>query len=634
MLKTDAAPWNGCGCLIAFFLILHLSTVLRADENSSSKDKPNFVWLISEDNSKHYLKWFDEHGVETPHIEQLARNGITFTRAFSNAPVCSVARTTLITGCLAPRIGTQYHRKLQTVPLPDGLKMFPAMLRRAGYYTSNCSKKDYNAKEGPGVWDESSKKASWRNRTPNQPFFHMQSFHQSHEGSLHLSRKQMASNQPKVDPNTVFLQPQHPDTKLFRQTAAYYRDRIGSVDRRIGKVIDQLEQDKLLDTTFVFYFSDHGGVLPGSKGYLYETGLHIPLVVSIPKKYESLIGTNLQRGQRSDRFVSFIDFAPTILNLAGLPPHAEHDGVSFIGPGAAAKPSDKPVSTLGYADRFDEKYDLVRSLRVGNYKYIRNFQPLRIDGLQNNYRYKNLAWQQWRSMFQDGKLDSVKSRFFQRKPVEGLYDLESDPFETENLAASPAFQNQLQQMRSRLTETLKGLPDLGFYPESYLIETAFENPVKFGSERKGEIAKLIDTANLCLQDSDVRAERMIESMQSTENPWIRYWAIQALSVEHESTPAFLKLVRKIAAADVEPLNRAVACEFLAATTNDDLQPLLQDAIQKSRSEAEAAMILNSVVLIRDVFKKPVHVQPDWLAKWKAGKKDNIKRRLQYLSATQ
>jgi uncharacterized sulfatase len=135
-------------------------------------DRPNIVWLVSEDNSVHYLKHFDEHGAPTPRIEALAAHGLTFDHAFSNAPVCSVARTTLATGCYGPRIGTQYHRRSVSVPLPDGMKMFPEYLRGAGYYTANNNKTDYNAIPGKNVWDESSRKASWRKRKDGQPFFY------------------------------------------------------------------------------------------------------------------------------------------------------------------------------------------------------------------------------------------------------------------------------------------------------------------------------------------------------------------------------------------------------------------------------------------------------------------------------
>ena len=136
-------------------------------------EQPNIVWLTSEDNSKHYMSLFDEHGVKTPNIESLAEHGVTFTRAFSNAPVCSAARSTLISGCYGPRIASHYHRKSQMVPMPENIEMYPAYLKKAGYYTTNNNKEDYNIFKGENIWDESSKKASWRNRTEGQPFFHI-----------------------------------------------------------------------------------------------------------------------------------------------------------------------------------------------------------------------------------------------------------------------------------------------------------------------------------------------------------------------------------------------------------------------------------------------------------------------------
>ena len=137
-------------------------------------EQPNIVWIVSEDNSKHYLKLFDENGVATPNIERLAQQGVTFTRTFSNAPVCSAARSTLISGCYGPRIASHYHRRSQKVPMPEGVEMFPAYLKKAGYYTTNNNKEDYNIFKGDNVWDESSKKATWRNRAEGQPFFHVQ----------------------------------------------------------------------------------------------------------------------------------------------------------------------------------------------------------------------------------------------------------------------------------------------------------------------------------------------------------------------------------------------------------------------------------------------------------------------------
>ena len=215
-------------CFFAVLFYLILSNVVW------SVEKPNFVWVVSEDNSKHFLKLFDEHGAETPAIRKLAAHGLIFERAFSNSPVCSVARSTLISGCYAPRIGVEFHRKVRQVAMPDGLKMFPAYLRDAGYYTTNNSKEDYNLKKSRGVWNQSSHRATWRNRKEGQPFFHVQNFGTTHESSLHFRENDISAKKTATDPASVFVPPYHPSTKTFRYTYARYHDRIQQVDRQIG----------------------------------------------------------------------------------------------------------------------------------------------------------------------------------------------------------------------------------------------------------------------------------------------------------------------------------------------------------------------------------------------------------------
>ena len=209
--------------------------------------------------------------------------------------------------------------------------MFPAYLRQAGYYTTNKSKKDYNAVEGEGVWDKSSRRASWRNRpSTSTPFFHKESFPVSHESRLHFKRSVMQSEETETSPDDVALAPYHPDTPTFRYTYARYHDQMGQIDEIVGNMVSDLEEDGLLEDTFIFYFGDHGGVLPRSKGYVYESGLHVPLVVRIPDNWKHLV--KFKRGSRTRAFVSFIDFGPTLLHLAGLDVPKQVDGRPFLGP--------------------------------------------------------------------------------------------------------------------------------------------------------------------------------------------------------------------------------------------------------------------------------------------------------------
>ena len=607
--------------------LLAIAAFCFVPSSSRGADRPNFVWLISEDNSKHYLKLFDEHGAETPHIEALARHGLAFVNAFSNAPVCSVARTTLMTCCYGPRIGTQFHRREVTVPLPDGLRMFPAYLRDAGYYTTNKQKKDYNAIEGPAVWDESSKRASWRKRAAGQPFFHMQSFGTTHESSLHFSRQQMKTQRTETDPQTVFVPPYHPDTPTFRYTYARYHDRIREVDKQIGSVVAQLEEDGLLEDTFIFYFGDHGGVLPGSKGYANDRGLHVPLVIRVPDKWKHLLRS--AANQRIKYFVSFIDFGPTVLNLAGIDVPPQMDGRPFLGRGAPAADSLLPDETFGYADRFDEKYDLVRMLRKGKYEYIRSYQPFNFDGLQNNYRYRMLAYREWRDLYHAGKLTGLQREFFEARPPEALYDLERDPHETKNLASDPAHAEVLADMRSRLANKVKSLPDLSFYPESYLVAKAFTNPTKFGRQHKAAISELVNVADLSLLPFPQARTGIAKALHSSD-PWERYWGLIDCSRFGRAAAEFVDVAKQLADDDDETLVRVRAAEFLGLIQAADPRPTIMAALAKTDSGVEANLILNTVVLLRD--GKPGYDFKITKASFKPSvwKAQYVQRRMEYL----
>ena len=459
---------------------------------ANAAQQPNFVWIISEDNSIHYLDHFFPGGADTPNIKKMAKHGITYDNAFSNAPVCSVARSTLISGCYAPRIGTQYHRKTSMAPMPEGVRMFPSYLRDKGYYTTNRSKTDYNAVPGKGVWDESSGKAHWRKRNEGQPFFHKASYATSHESSLHFTARAMESQPTKHDPDSVRLAPYHPDTPTFRYTHARYLDNLVKIDDIVGKVIDELERDNLLEDTFVFYFGDHGGVLPRSKGYAYESGLHVPLVVRVPKNFSHLV--KFESGHREKGFVEFVDFGPTILNLAGAEIPDGINGRPFLGQGARTR-----NYTFNYADRFDEKYDFVRWMRKGKYSYQRNFQPFNFDALQNDYRYRQLAFEEWRQLYQKGKLNAVQRQFFETRPAEALYDVEVDPHETRNLASDPSYTKVLDEMRELMSSELREINDLSFFPEPIMLKEAMKNPVKYGKGKSDHINKLVGIADLQLR---------------------------------------------------------------------------------------------------------------------------------------
>jgi len=586
-------------------------------------ERPNVVWIVSEDNSKHFLKLFDPTGASAPNIEKMAAAGLVFDRAFSNAPVCSVARTTLATCVYAPRLGTQYHRRTQMATLPDGWRMFSAYLHEAGYYTTNNSKTDYNATPDKGTWDESSNKASWRNR-PNadQPFFHMESHPVSHESSLHFTEQQMNEDVLETDRDKVTLAPYHPDTPLFRYTYARYHDRMHRVDEIVGETLRKLEEDGQLENTFVFYFGDHGGVLPRGKGYVYDSGLHIPLVVRVPEKWQHLV--DVPRGSRVAGFVEFVDFGPTVLNLAGVTVPQHMDGKPFLGDGVTMAEVNARDETFGYADRFDEKYEMIRTLRQGNWKYHRNFQAHYPDGLQNNYRYIMLAYEEWRDLYHQENLNAVQRAFFEPKTAEALYDLDADPHETHNLAGDPAHSATLKRMRARLTARLKAMPDLSFVPESELVANGLDDPIAFGQKNRERIAHLVDTANLAVLPFDA-ARPKLQAAMLARDPVERQWAMTDCAVLGETARPLADAARSLLA-DTDPLVRVRAAEFLGRIHAADPVPAILDVLETTDDGVVAALALNTAVYLRDALGYDVKLRrEDVLAKG-----DSVSRRLEYL----
>ncbi len=582
--------------LLGLFGIVLLLCSCDEDRKSEEKsEKPNIVWLVSEDNSKQYLKLYDERGASMPNVEALAQKGIVFNNAFSNAPVCSVARSTIIAGCYAPRVGAQYHRRMKLAPMPHGLKMFPEYLREAGYYTTNNAKEDYNFIKSDSVWDESSKKATYKNRKPGQPFFHVQNFGGTHEGQLHFDKALMDSTKTKTRGENAIVFPYHPDTPTYRFTNAYYRDLHQKLDAQIGDFLDRLEKDGLMEDTIIFYYGDHGGVLPRSKGYIYESGLHVPMVVYVPERWRHLVP--LEMGTRTNAFVQFIDLAPTVLDLAGIDVPQQIDGKPFLGKSVTKPHLDQRNTAFGYADRFDEKYDLVRSIRKGKYKYIRNYQPFNIDALYNFYRYKMLAYKEWQELFEHGKLNETQQQFFKPRAAEALYDLEKDPHEINNLVADTSRQTILKALRADLQNRVKSLPDLSFYPEPYFLETGLSNPVAFGQQNRTEIAELIDVADFCLKPFK-EAKTGIEKALKSDNRWKRYWGlIVCSSFGKEATP-FFKMAAQMSQEDKENLVRIRAVEFLILNNQDVSSDLILEIIKNSKSETETNLILNSIALLK------------------------------------
>jgi arylsulfatase A-like enzyme len=576
---------------------IFITSVLLAGTAWAAQDRPNIVWLTTEDNSANWYRLYNpEHGIAMPNVERLAKDGLVFNQAYSCAPVCSAARSTIISGCYGPRTGAQYHRRQIPVAMPEGLKMFPHYLRQAGYYTSNNSKEDYNylPSDKEGVWDESSKKASFRKRDVGQPFFHVQNFGITHEsklfGDLPKGKKYV------VDPSAVELFPYHPDTMLFRQKYAQYLTLNAMADAEMGRIIRQLEEDGLMDDTFIFHYGDHGGVLPGGKGYAHNDGLHVAMVVYVPENWKHLVPA--ERGSRVDGVIEFVDLSATVLNLAGLEIPEGIDGTPFLGKGITLEELKQRDTAFGYAERFDEKYDMVRFLRKGKYSYWRSYQPFNFDGLHNFYRYKQPAFVEWRDLANAGELNAAQSAFYKARQPEQLFDLSIDPHEINNLAGDPAYADVLMDLRRALREKVKSLPDVGFFPESKFLAESGGEGTAFGLKNKARISKMVDIADLQLSpfpEARTRIKKALRSPDAAE----RYWGAITCSAFGEQAMPFEAELKRMAAEDPDRLVRTRAAEFLGLTGAADPAPYLFSALAECDDPIEVNLILNTVVLLRD-----------------------------------
>ncbi|MDZ7619295.1 MAG: sulfatase-like hydrolase/transferase [Patescibacteria group bacterium] len=443
---------SGLLALVFAFCTFLLPPASRA---ATAADRPNILWITSEDNGP-FLGCYGDKFANTPNLDRLAAQSVLYENAVANAPVCAPARSTIITGMYASSLGTEHMRSQNRVP--DYVKLFPWYLRQAGYYCTNHSKTDYNLAPVPkDAWDEITK-GQYRNRKSGQPFFAVFNLTVSHESSLHGSKVE-----PDYPATGLQLPPYHPDTPEIRSNWGQYYKIISNLDGQVGKLLRELDEAGMADNTIVFYYSDHGGILPRSKRFLFDTGVHVPMMVRFPAKYQHLAPA--EPGSRLDRPVSFVDLAPTVLSLAGVPIPEHMQGRAFMGE-QAAKPSD---FTYMFRGRMDERYDMMRAVRSRRYKYIRNYMPHRVYGQHLAYLWKMPATKSWEDAFKAGKCNSEQSAFWQPKPTEELFDLATDPWEVRNLANCPQHKDILAEMRQLNRTHILSVRDAGFLPEAEMM---------------------------------------------------------------------------------------------------------------------------------------------------------------------
>ncbi|MBC2844666.1 sulfatase family protein [Winogradskyella flava] len=462
--------------------------------------RPNILWLVTEDMGA-YIPPFGDTTVATPNLSKLAEEGVIYPNLYSTSGVCAPSRAAIATGMYPSSIGANHMRtnsyndeigvpKYEAIP-PSDVRMISELLRKKGYYCSNNYKTDYQFKAPVTSWDESSPYAHWRNRKHNQSFFSVINFTETHEsglfepygfreietrlyhagdssynwknkGASHANNRMIEEETPvHIPKDTKFnIPPYLVDNEVTQRDMWKLYNNIAEMDRQVGAVLKQLEDDGLLENTIVFFYGDHGGPLPREKRLIYDSGLNTPMIIRFPEK--------LQAGTKDNQLISFVDFAPTLLSLIGEEPKSYMQGQSFLGDYKAEKRNYIHAA----ADRFDAETDVIRAVRDKQFKYIRNYRPEQGYYLPITYRERIPAMQELLKLRDEGKLNEAQKQWFRdNKPKEELFDCKTDPFELNNLAGNPEYKEKLNELSTEMDRWLNEIKDTPNLEERTLVDS-------------------------------------------------------------------------------------------------------------------------------------------------------------------
>ena len=455
-------------------------------------ERPNILWLVAEDLGP-YISAFGDSTAYTPNLDRLASNGIIYPNVYSTSGVCSPSRAAIATGMYPSGIGANHMRttsytevtglpKYEAVPSPE-VRMLSELLRSNGYYCTNNAKGDYQFKAPITAWDQNNLYAHWRNREKNQPFFSIFNFNTTHESGLfepygfsktelrhyksgdttvkRSSKKMLEEETPiHVSKDANFnIPPYLPDTKTVRRDYWKMYNNIAEMDKQIGAILEQLEDDGLLENTIIFFYGDHGGPMPRQKRLVYDSGLKVPMIIRYPNKWGA--------GTKDNQLISFVDYVPTLLSLANINPPAYLQGQSFLG---KYKVATKRKYIHAAADRFDGFTDAIRAVRDKQFKYIRNYRPNQGYYLPVTYRERIPTMQELLRLQKEGKLNEHQALWFrEKKDIEELYDCFNDPHELNNLASDSTYFDKIDELRSEMDRWLTTISDKPNLPEKELI---------------------------------------------------------------------------------------------------------------------------------------------------------------------
>jgi len=437
---------------------------------TNEQERPNVLFLIIEDTSPYLLPPYGNEDIKTPNLDFLAKNGVVFSKAYSNGPQCSPARSSLISGSYSTTYGNDWHRNPHIVP---GQYFFPQYLREAGYFTVNAGKTDYNVTKDvrrqfyPITWDKMSgyhsktgkPNVSYNDEERNgRPFFA-----QFNNMTTHMSRMTsvtVENREPsRLNPDSVNLPPHVPDLPDIRSDYALHLDGVRDADKWVGLFLDDLKNRKLLENTIVFFFTDHGGCLPRGKAFGYNTGHQAGLIIYAPEKWQHLLPAI--PGTKTDRLVEFADFGPTLLSLAGVSPPEHMQGKPFMGKFEATARN----YSFGFRTNTEDHFDPSRSVFTERFQYIKFYAPYMVHALRQSFQWGMPAQLAWDQHFLEGQVLPRHRQYYEPKPREMLFDIENDPYCLNNLADDPDFADVKQELIKEASTHIRETNDIGFFPK-------------------------------------------------------------------------------------------------------------------------------------------------------------------------
>jgi N-sulfoglucosamine sulfohydrolase len=515
--------------LLLLTLVIATSNVVAKEET-----RPNILWITSEDNSISWVSCYGSENAKTPNIDKLATEGFRYTSCFDNAAVCAPTRYTWLTGMHAISCGTQEMRS--KAEIPKDVVYYNKQLKKAGYHASNWKKTDYNlsSSDNPGkYWDTD----RWTQRKEGQPFFAVVNIGDSHESRAFGNLKPDAV----VKPEDVKLHAYHPDIPEMRETYAVYANAVQRMDERVGETIAKLKEDGLYEDTIIIYNSDHGGVLPRSKRFLYSSGVHCPLVIRIPEKWKHLYPKGKKPGDTVDDIVSFIDMPKTWLSLAGAEIPQVYQGRIFLGPDA----EPEKEYHFSWRGRADARFDCVRMVRDRRYAYHKNYAPFAPAGQYLAYMHRMKATGAWEKYHKAGKTDEVTGRFFEPRVSEELYDNAKDFDNIDNLIGQRKVREIEAKLKAEMRRQQLACFDSGLLPEELRNQRAAEHGMTvYEMVRNPEIyplEKYLDTADISLARDKKNLNMFIKNL-TDQDLGMQYWALVGLLLlEKDAAPAIEEL---------------------------------------------------------------------------------------------